>query len=47
MRLLDKSLQAWTHDYNNHRPNHSDYMTGRTPRQVRLDLNRRLRKTAA
>jgi len=45
--LLDKSLQTWIHDYNNHRPNHGDYMRGRTPRQVRLDLTRRLRKTAA
>jgi transposase InsO family protein len=47
MRLLDTSLQTWTHDYNNHRTNSSDYMRGRTPRQVRLDLNRRLRKTAS
>ena len=46
MRLLDKSLQTWIHEYNNHRPNTGDYMRGRTPRQVRLDLNRRLRNTA-
>ena len=47
IRLLDQSLQTWTHDYNNHRGNSSDYMRGRTPRQARLDLNRRLRNTAA
>ena len=47
LRLLDKSLQMWLADYNNHRPNHGNYMRGRTPRQVRLDLNRRLRQTAA
>lgn len=46
LRLLDRSLQAWTHDYNNHRPNHSDYMRGRTPRQVRLNLKHQLRNTA-
>lgn len=47
LQLLDKSLQTWMHDYNNHRLNHGDYMRGRSPRQVRLHLKRRLRKTAA
>jgi transposase InsO family protein len=45
--LLDKSLQAWLVDYNDHRPNHGDYMRGRTPRQVKKQLQRRLRQTAA
>lgn len=45
MRLLDKSLQAWVHDYNNQRPNNGEYMRGRTPRQVRLQLKALLRKT--
>ena len=45
--LLDKSLQAWLVDYNNHRPNHGDYMAGRTPLQVKKQLRRRLRQTAA
>lgn len=31
---LDRGLQAWIADYNQHRPNHSAYMNGRTPRQV-------------
>jgi transposase InsO family protein len=31
---LDHALQHWIDDYNQHRPNHSDYMHGRTPRQV-------------
>jgi transposase InsO family protein len=45
--LLDRSLQTWLIDYNNHRPNHSDYMAGRTPRQVKKHLKRRIRQTAA
>lgn len=45
--LLDKSLQAWLVDYNHHRPNHSDYMRGRTPLQVKKELRRRIRQTAA
>ena len=28
--LLDRSLQTWLSDYNEHRPNHGDYMRGRT-----------------
>lgn len=45
--LLDKSLQAWLIDYNHHRPNHGDYMAGRTPLQVKKELRRRVRQTAA
>ena len=45
--LLDKSLQAWITDYNEHRPNHGNYMRGRTPLQVKRALNLRLRHTAA
>ncbi|WP_459986721.1 DDE-type integrase/transposase/recombinase, partial [Nocardioides sp. AN3] len=47
MALLDRSLQAWTCDYNEHRPNHGDYMAGRTPLQVKKQLRRRIRQTAA
>ena len=46
MKLLDRSLQAWVLDYNHHRPNHGDYMTGRTPLQVKKQLLRRIRQTA-
>ena len=45
--LLDRSLQAWIVDYNQHRPNHGDYMRGRTPLQVKRELRQRLRQTAA
>ncbi len=45
--LLDRSLQAWIRDYNQHRPNHGDYMRGRTPLEVKKELRRRLRQTAA
>ena len=45
--LLDRSLQDWLVDYNNHRPNHGHYMAGRTPLQVKNELRRRLRQTAA
>ena len=45
--LLDRSLQAWVVDYNNDRPNHGDYMAGRTPLQVKKELTRRIRQTAA
>lgn len=45
--LLDRSLQGWLVDYNQHRPNHGDYMAGRTPVQVKKQLRRRLRQTAA
>jgi transposase InsO family protein len=45
--LLDRSLQAWVTDYNQHRPNHGDYMAGRTPLQVKKELLRRIRQTAA
>jgi transposase InsO family protein len=45
--LLDRSLQTWLVDYNHHRPNHGDYMAGRTPVQVKKQLRRRLRQTAA
>jgi transposase InsO family protein len=47
MRLLDRSLQAWAVDYNHHRPNHGDYMAGRTPVQVKKQLRSRIRHTAA
>jgi len=47
LALLDRSLQAWVRDYNEHRPNHGDYMAGRTPLQVKKELRRRLRQTAA
>lgn len=45
--LLDRSLQTWLGDYNQHRPNHGDYMAGRTPLEVKKELRRRVRKTAA
>ena len=45
--LLDRSLQAWVVDYNNDRPNNGDYMAGRTPLQVKKELKRRIRQTAA
>ncbi|MEO6572038.1 MAG: DDE-type integrase/transposase/recombinase, partial [Ilumatobacteraceae bacterium] len=45
--LLDRSLQTWLIDYNQHRPNHGDYMAGRTPLEVKKQLRRRIRKTAA
>jgi transposase InsO family protein len=45
--LLDRSLQAWLIDYNQHRPNHGDYMAGRTPLEAKKQLRRRTRKTAA
>lgn len=45
--LLDRSLQVWLVDYNQHRPNHGDYMAGRTPLQVKKELHRRIRQTAA
>jgi transposase InsO family protein len=44
--LLDRALQAWVVDYNNERPNHGDYMAGRTPLQVKKHLKRRIRQTA-
>ncbi len=44
--LLNRSLQAWITDYNHHRPNHGDYMTGRTPLQVKKHLKKRIRQTA-
>jgi transposase InsO family protein len=47
MTLLDRSLQTWLVDYNHHRPNYGDYMAGRTPLQVKKELRRRLRQTAA
>jgi transposase InsO family protein len=47
IQLLDRSLQAWVLDYNQHRPNHGDYMAGRTPLQVKKQLRRRIRQTAA
>ena len=45
--LLDRSLQTWLVDYNQHRPNHGHYMAGRTPQEVKKQLRRRIRKTAA
>ena len=45
--LLDRSLQTWLCDYNQHRPNHGHYMAGRTPLEVKKQLKRRIRKTAA
>jgi transposase InsO family protein len=47
LTLLDRSLQGWLADYNHHRPNHGDYMAGRTPTQVKKQLRRRIRQTAA
>jgi len=47
MVLLDRSLQTWLVDYNHHRPNHGDYMAGRTPLEVKKQLRRRIRQTAA
>jgi len=47
LTLLDRSLQTWLTDYNHHRPNHGDYMAGRTPVQVKKQLRRRIRHTAA
>lgn len=31
---LDQQLQAWVHRYNTRRPNHGDYMRGRTPAEL-------------
>lgn len=45
--LLDRSMQTWLRDYNDHRPNNGDYMAGRTPLQVKKELRRRIRQTAA
>jgi transposase InsO family protein len=47
INLLDRSLQAWIFDYNHQRPNHGDHMAGRTPLQVKKQLRRRIRQTAA
>jgi transposase InsO family protein len=47
LALLEKSLQAWVLDYNEYRPNNGHYMAGRTPRQVKKELRRRMRQTAA
>lgn len=47
LALLERSLQTWLTDYNQHRPNHGDYMAGRTPLEVKKELRRRLRHTAA
>lgn len=44
--LLDRSLQTWLCDYNQHRPNHGHYMAGRTPLQVKRQLRQRIGKTA-
>ena len=45
--LLNTILQAWLGDYNQHRPNNRDYKAGRTPLQVKKELRRRVRQTAA
>lgn len=45
--LLDRSLQTWLCDYNQHRPNHGHYMAGRTPLEVKKELRSRIRNTAA
>lgn len=47
LTLLDRSLQTWLRDYNEQRPNNGDYMNGRTPLQVKKQLRRRIRQTAA
>ena len=47
LALLDRALQAWIRDYNDHRPNHGNYMRGRTPLEVKKQLKRRTRHTAA
>ncbi len=46
LTLLERSLQAWIQDHNDHRPNTSDYMRGRTPLQVKRELKTRLRQNA-
>lgn len=45
--LLDRSLQTWLCDYNQHRPNHGTYMAGRTPLKVKKQLRHRIGNTAA
>jgi hypothetical protein len=45
--LLDRSLQAWIVDYNDHRPNNGNHMRGRTPLHVKRELAKSLRQTAA
>jgi transposase InsO family protein len=45
--LLDRSLQTWLRDYNQHRPNQGHYMAGRTPLEVKKHLKRRARHTVA
>lgn len=40
LRELDRQLQGWLGRYNSTRPNHGDFMRGRTPREV-LDSHRR------
>ncbi len=45
--LLDRSMQTWLRDYNDHRPNNGDYMAGRTPTAVKKELRRRIRQTEA
>ncbi|MFA7324588.1 MAG: hypothetical protein WC005_09535 [Candidatus Nanopelagicales bacterium] len=45
--LLNRSLQVWIVDYHDHRPNNGDYLRGRTPLQVKRELAKRLRHTAA
>lgn len=47
---LNSGAQRWLDDYNKARPNHGDYMAGRTPKEVMTQLKkqlRRMRQTAA
>jgi transposase InsO family protein len=41
LRDLDTQLQAWVHRYNTRRPNHGDYMRGRTPAEQLRQHQRR------
>jgi transposase InsO family protein len=42
LRQLRAEIDTWLVDYNNRRPNHSDFMRGRTPREI-LDPHRKHR----
>ncbi len=43
---LDRGLQRFTIDYNTARPNHGDYIAGRTPQHVLRTLKTKMRNTA-
>lgn len=44
---LEAGLRRWAKEYNTERPNHGDYMAGRTPKEVMHQLKPRIRKTAS